>query len=159
MRDIRLPEGKDDVRLQSLLHDHPEDEDIRLTPVLLIKRQEYSNSNGLLSFPSIPPLLLWCWGVMLLAYPLWVILLQKYRADFQDDDWLQHYYYTLQQPKPSLLSAPLNTSTTLMTSHGGILPIILDVLTIWVLDISPRIAASVILFHSGICIAYYLQYA
>lgn len=159
MRELRLPDGtkNDPVRPQSQQHHDQQDEDIRLTPVLLIKRQEYCQRVPL-SFPSIPPLLLWCWGLMLSTYPLWVILLQKYRADFQDD-WNQQYYYR-QPPNDGMMSSSLSVPMTSTIAHGGgILPIILDVLTVWVLDVSPRIAASVILFHSSICIAYYLRYA
>jgi hypothetical protein len=73
-------------------------------------------------------------GLSLLLYPLWWILLGKYRQDFQED-W--HQRTTADDP------AWLQAAVT-----------ILDALAVWVIDLCPKVTTAILLFHIGMCLAY-----
>ena len=143
--------------MKTPLHHHQRHhEDVCLKPVLLQKRQHLHRQSSRYSlFPSISPLSLWLFGLSLLTYPLWVVILHKYRVDFQDD-W--HHYH---QNEASLFSqSPTNhhlvdAKQLVLVARGAFLKA-LDRLVILCIDVSPRIASSVVMLHTGICMVFYL---
>lgn len=110
----------------------PDDRTIHLKPLLLSKREKLRSSRPLWSLLTpIPPILLWFVGLNLLLYPLGVVLLSKYREDFQAD-W--------------------RAGSSDALAKGAVA--LLDGLAVWILDLCPPVASAMLLFHCGLCLAY-----
>ena len=117
----------------------PDEETVHLKPILLSKRQEWRKSHPLWSTcVPVSPMLLWLAGLSLLLHPVGVVLLRKYREDFQSE-----WHAKLVKEDSVLKSAAV---------------VVLDGLVVWVIDSSPQLASAFVFLYLALCMGY-LAYA
>ena len=129
---------------------YPNDSTVYLKPRLLLKRQQLKQErySGLKHwFVPVSSKMLWCVGFSLLSYPLWVLLCYKYRQDFQ-----QEWHNTLYS-QTNTVGHEKMTSRLLFLAKRGLLSS-LDFLSLWVIDLCPRIASAIMVLHFGLCLGY-----
>ena len=123
-----------------------DDGTVYLKPSLLTKRQKWQRNHSLWSHVvGISPLLLWCYGLLLLSHPVSVLVLRKYQEDFQTD-W--HEYLLLK----TNLHLTMYTQFLYCLRRAGVA--ILDVMAGFVLDSSPPLTATALFLHLAICLGY-----
>lgn len=93
------------------------------------------------SLPSLPSWALWSLAVSLALYPLWVILLEKYRADFQSE-WQEQV-----QSMQGTLGLALRVVLSCMDAWSN-----------WIVVVCPRIASSILMIHLAFCLTYVLSF-
>jgi hypothetical protein len=121
----------------------PDDDTVYLHPALLVKRQQRRRDHRLWSLGlPISPLLLWLYCLTMLSHPVSVVLLRKYREDFQSG-W-QNQLLEMNGKHPVTLS--------LLLLRGAVS--ILDALAVLVIDSSPPLTAAALFLHVAMCLGY-----
>jgi hypothetical protein len=116
----------------------PDASTVHLKPHLLAVRQQQHPSYFVSVLLPLPRWVLWIAGVSLALYPLSVILLEKYRDAFQDDWQIR-------------VQSSMDGTTGMLLGIGVQF---LDMLSHWIVLVSPRIAAAAVLIHIACCLAY-----
>lgn len=108
---------------------------VHLKPLLQTLRQQRQRQSSLVL--PLPPLTLWTIAMSLALYPVWVVLLEKYRDAFQTD-WQE-----------GVQSIEGNTGAFLQYGVQC-----LDIFSHWIVNICPRMAAALLLVHVAACLMY-----